>query len=238
MAKKADHAVFFVGEGPSDIGEYVHPHQCRSTPVVEGFVPTVVRRLAEHEFRADGLKLATFGKKPVKKPADALGKKARLALELAGARGCCALVFCVDADKKPGEKRTPREAERRVEALRKQIEEGFSAAIADKPELASIHRVLAMPVRIIETWALADRDALPHPAEIPTRPPEQLWGEESDPTSSHPKVVLRRALGSPANSARLTELAAQCDLTALARVSPSFERLRGEVQRVVEACSA
>lgn len=236
MAQASEALVFFVGEGPADIGDYVHLKQYRSAPVVEGYLPTVVRRLAGRSFQADGRKLALLGKSRIGTPADALGKKARVALELAGQLGACTLVFCHDVDREPGASRSTREVFQRTQALRAAIAAGFAAAIAETPALAEIHRVVALPVRIIEAWALADPSALGSHAVDPRRSPEALWGDEADPRSSHPKRVLARALGRAADTVALRDLAERCDLDAVAQAAPSFARLRDEVAAVVKAC--
>jgi len=103
-------------------------------------------------------------------------EQARLGRKLA-ARDADALVLVRDDDRKD---------------RRAAIEHGFMQAHAQGH---SVPAVLALAIECMEAWALAD----PEPwlrvyGRVPTLPaePEALWGNPRDPTSSHPKCVLRR----------------------------------------------
>lgn len=74
------------------------------------------------------------------------------------------------------------------------VERGFDAARAKG---ASVPATLALAIECIESWALADPDAWVRVfGKAPKLPssPESLWGDRKDPSSNHPKCVLRRCL--------------------------------------------
>lgn len=75
---------------------------------------------------------------------------------------------------------------------RADIERGFAAARAQGHVAPG---VLALAIECVEAWALADPEAWQRVyGKVPALPshPELLWGDRRDPTSNHPKCVLRR----------------------------------------------
>jgi dihydrofolate reductase len=105
-------------------------------------------------------------------------EQARLARKLA-ARDSHGLVLVRDDDRRD---------------RRGAVERGFEEA---RVEGHVVPAVLALAIECIEAWALSDPDAWLHVfGRVPTLPaqPEVLWGNVRDPTSNHPKHVLRRCL--------------------------------------------
>lgn len=75
---------------------------------------------------------------------------------------------------------------------RTEIERGFAAARAQGH---TVPAVVALAIECVEAWALADPDAWQRVyGGVPSLPgrPEALWGDKRDPSSDHPKCVLRR----------------------------------------------
>ena len=120
--------------------------------------------------------------------------------------------------------------------MRGEIEAGFSeVAGAD-----ALRRVVATPSRMIESWALGDAEAFD--ANGYERPafkgrPEELWGDEKDPQSNHPKRVLERALAGPASATVFADLAAHSDPERLEESCPeSFAPFARDVRRALDDC--
>ena len=230
--------VFLAGEGPSDIGDLAHEPQYRGDG--EGFIQPLLRKLVDDvEIEFDGAKIAFL---PGKRAAGVIGhgEKARRALALAAASEATAVVFIKDVDRTAGVKQTERDARRRIDEMRKQIETGFAAAREKSPELSNVVAVAATPCRMIEAWALADPEALrtvgANPAEAPEHP-ELLHGDERNPQSNHPKRVLERAFGRAANREDFAAIATEADVTTLKRRCPlSFAPLAAEVRGAAQRC--
>jgi hypothetical protein len=170
------------------------------------------------------------------------GVKASRALALAAASQAEAVVFIKDLDRTAGVKQTERDARRRIREMRDQIEAGFAAARADSPGLSSVVALAATPCRMIEAWALADPTALrsagANDTEVPATP-ESLHGDERDPQSRHPKRVLERAFGRPANRDDFAAIAAAADVSTLERRGPlSFAPFAADVRGVARRCQA
>jgi hypothetical protein len=70
------------------------------------------------------------------------------------------------------------------------------------------------------------------PPSIPG-PPEQLWGEPHDPTSAHPKSVLRRILNDEPRSSKLAAIAEQARIPTIRVTCPmSFEPFAAALESV------
>src|SRR6185436_3795060 len=97
-----------------------------------------------------------------------------------------------------GVKRSTLEGERQRQEKIDAIEAGFEAARAKDTALRKIAAIAAVPLRMLEAWALADPDAIEALGgdrdAVPTSP-ETMWGKKQDPHSDYPKHVLCRALG-------------------------------------------
>lgn len=99
-------------------------------------------------------------------------RAAARALRAAQILQCDAVVLLVDND---------HQRERRAE-----LDRGF----ADCP-LPHAHSVAK---EMLESWLLADPEALSPVVVTLSKPPENIWGAKRDPQSEYPKNVLRRAL--------------------------------------------
>jgi hypothetical protein len=203
--------VFLVGEGPTDIGDLVELPGYRRGE--EGFLQPILRRMvagaAELKF-FDGRKLSRMEKALKKKPKRELQtRKAAQALALASVLGADVLVFACDVDKAHGPA-TAVERRRRLREIRTSIEAGFAYAQEIDTDAKRVLTVSAVPSRMIEAWALADREALAALLEVPIasldyRRPEELWGDEDDPTSNHSKCVWHRVIERRHSHAEIAE---------------------------------
>jgi dihydrofolate reductase len=149
---------------------------------------------------------------------------AALAVERAAALGCDGVILVRDAD--------AHEEERRGRNT-----DGLASGCARQRR--PIAAVLALQVRSVEAWLLADSGAFERAfgrprASLP-KPPEQLWGDVRDRASSHPKHVYRRALaevGAPHVRDSAVHLAEQADLDVVARECPDgFGRFKSDFDR-------
>lgn len=219
--------LLLVGEGPAEYG--------REEDDAEGVVALLVRSilgvgersaLAFHRQRIANL--ARHGDRPrgVRKALAGDARMAFAALRLA--RDHDGLIIVRDADRK-GEQR------------RAEIERGLAAAIEEHPDLDSKPVVVGIPKETLEAWLLGDAGAFERafgkPPNLP-RAPETLWGKPRDPEGSHPKQLVKRTLreigvrDDPVHLAEArTRLAVAIDPAALAAACPaSFAPFRSEVE--------
>lgn len=235
--------VLLVGEGPCDIGDLAKEHTYRKGR--EGFLQPLLRTMAsgELELEFEGRKLMHLPKHPLGKPR--AGKlqaaNASRALALASDLDASALVLAFDADKTPGAWAKRIERQRRLRELRKSAEAGFEHTRASDADAAAIPTVLAIPCRMIEAWALGDREALASLLEVSDEDleygePEALWGDEEDPDSDHPKCVWRRVTG---ERLEFDEIGAKVAPSTLAKTCPdSFPPFAEDVDRALRRCKA
>jgi hypothetical protein len=232
--------VFLVGEGPTDIGDLVELPGYRDGR--EGFLQPILRQMVaggvDLEF-FDGRKLTELKRRARREPPHHLQtRKAAQALALASVLGADALVFACDVDKAHGAAKAV-ERRRRLRKIRESIEAGFAHARETDPEAARVLTAAAVPARMIEAWALADREALADLLDIDLatldyRPPEELWGDEADPTSNHPKCVWRRTTEDQITHAEIGERAQP---HVLERACPeSFVPFARDVESALAQC--
>ena len=148
---------------------------------------------------------------------------AGLMYERAVAVGCDGLVLLRDADGRD---------DRRALNLT-----GLADAQGRAPR--SIPAVLGLQVRTLEAWLLADAGAFakvlhePRP-DLPC-PPEELWGKVRDPTSNHPREVLKRIvrdLRGTCDRHLAARLAEHADLDVMARECPvGFGAFKRDLER-------
>jgi hypothetical protein len=233
--------VFLVGEGPDDIGDLALQTSYRTGR--EGFLQPLLRTMVDGrvELEFEGRKLLRLPKEPLgKRSAGELqAKKASDALALAAAQGMNALVLAFDVDKEPGDRATRVERRKRLRDLRESAERGFSHVGGRDPIAAAIPTVIAAPCRMVEAWALADREALAALLGLPASrldydDPEELWGDEKNPGSDHPKRVWRRYVQ---NHVGFAEIGAVADPEVLAEECPdSFPPFAGDVEGALSQC--
>lgn len=232
--------VFLVGEGSTDIGDLVELPGYRDGR--EGFLQPILRRLATGGVDLnffDGRKLTVLKKLTKKEPPHHLQtRKAAQALALASVLDADALVFACDVDKGHGAAK-PVERRRRLREIRDSIEAGFAHARETNPEAERVLTATAVPARMIEAWALADRDALAEllgadVAALDYRPPEELWGDEGDPDSNHPKCVWRRVTDDRITHAEIAEGARPDEL--MRRCPESFVPFARDVASALGLC--
>src|SRR5512140_1160457 len=232
--------VFLVGEGPTDIGDLVELPGYRQGE--EGFLqPSLRHRVAgtvELKF-FDGRKLSRMEKALKREPNRELQtRKAAQALALASVLGADVLVFACDVDKAHGTA-TAAERRRRLREIRTSIDAGFAYAREIDADAERVLTVSAVPSRMIEAWALADREALAALLEVPVasldyRRPEELWGDEEDPASNHPKCVWHRVIERRHSHAEIAEC---CRPRVLERECPeSFVPFARDVDDAMKRC--
>lgn len=221
--------VLIVGEGRSDIGDLDAlraPQGRRERRPTEGFVPPIVRRLVGGKIELEAQKIANLGRSDGMRRPPGHGDRAARALALAAAGDFDLLVYVKDVDKEGGRKKSNVERRQTLRNMHDEIDAGF-AAVA---HAANVTRVKATPCRMIEAWALGDPVAIARvlrtkraSVKVPSRP-EELWGDERDPESNHPKCVLRRVLDRPPDAETLEEIALEANIATLRTSCPeSFE---------------
>lgn len=207
----AAHKVLVVAEGASELGDLAKEPSFRGDPPRDGYLQPMLRRLLGGEWEFEGQRITLLGRFSDKKRLKGHADRAAKALALAATLdGCRLVVFAHDVDKGSGEKRGSAERRRRVAEMHADIETGFAAV----SHADHVLRVKATPLRMLEAWALGDREAIRAVAgrdgdasAVPDHP-EETWGDEKDSSSRHPKSLLRRALGrepAPDDFARLAE---------------------------------
>jgi hypothetical protein len=236
--------VLLVGEGASDIGDIARRHSEGREP--EGFLQPLLRKMVggQVELELEGRRIAYLPRDPRKKSrAGRLqAENAARALALASVFGMNALVLAFDVDKTPGETPTRVEGRRRLRDLRASAERGFAQVREDDPAAADIYTALAVPLRMIEAWALGDRAALAAllgvaPKELRYGTPEGLWGDEADEDADHPKRIWRRL--TKECPIEFAEIGAAADPEALREACPdSFAPFAADVEAALLRCLA
>jgi hypothetical protein len=234
--------VLLVGEGPCDIGDLAIEPAYREGR--EGFLQPLLRSMVgdEVELEFEGRKLVHLPKEPrTRSRAGKLqAENASRALALASALDMNALVLAFDTDKTPGVRARRAERQRRLRELRESAERGFAHTRALDEDAAAIQTAIAIPCRMIEAWALADQEALARLLDVSDHDleygaPEDLWGDEEDPGSDHPKCVWRRVTE---GRIELSEIGAEATPPALAKACPdSFPPFAEDVDRALRRCS-
>jgi len=101
-------------------------------------------------------------------------------------------IYYSDTDKIAGTRNTGLDAERSWKQRYDEITEGLCNDM--------YHFIPMVPLRMIENWILADRDALENVGGSVgyyfDKKPEMLWGDEHNPESNYPKRVLDRVFNS------------------------------------------
>ncbi len=237
--------VLLVAEGPSEFGDLGHlagGARARRSRLCEGYVPPMLRKLlGDVAVEIDAQKVSAIGRFESPRRLAGDGDRAAKALALAATFGYGLLVFVKDVDKQGGTKKSALERKKKQREMHEEIEEGL-ATVADAAHVA---RVTATPCRMIEAWALGDTEAILEVAgksankgEIPARP-EELWGQEQDPASKHPKCVLRRVLGGDIDKSVFEALAREASPATLRRTCPeSFAPFADEVASAAGALAA
>jgi hypothetical protein len=190
----------------------------------------------------DGRKLTSLVAPTLKKlPAHWLQRrKASQALALATFFGADALVFSCDIDKGHG-KHSDHERRKRLEQIRQSIREGFQHACANDADATRVLTAVAVPARMIEAWALGDREALADQLGVEAgtldyNPPEELWGDGRDPYSNHPKCTWSRVTD---GNLTLAEIGDAADPGVLRDSCPdSFSPFAADVDAAMAKCSA
>lgn len=228
--------IFLVGEGKHDIGDLSDVPQYRTG--AEGFLQPLLRRLAGEVFtlNIDGLKLSSFPKRRILREGAKRSRQAAQALELAADNGCHALVYVCDLDKESGESASSAERRRKRERLMREINEGFERARRLDNRLMGVKAHIAIPCRMIESWALGGLLGAVA-ASLGSTSPEDLWGDEDDPDSNHPKRALARHLGRRYSATDMADIANSLNIEALKVACPdSFLPFAESARTSVDSC--
>lgn len=207
--------LFLCGEGANDIGGLAAEPEYQTND--DGFFQPIIRRLSETDVSFRGTQIKTLGREKIRGLSDAWSRKAQQARALAAYERADAVVLAGDVDSSAGERATRYEAQRRIDEIAEAMRTGFDS-VSGPPSVG------ATPCRTIEAWALGDVAAVCRVAGSETvvlpRNPEELWGKPSDPTSNHPKCVLRRIFGGSVPTSAYARIATEADLELLARACP------------------
>jgi hypothetical protein len=233
--------VLLVGEGVSDIGDLAIEPPYRKGR--EGFLQPLLRSMvgdrAELEF--EGRKLLHLPKEPRRRhrAGKLQAENASRALAFASALDMNALVLSCDTDKTLGTRAKRVERQRRLRELRESVKDGFAFTREDDKDAGAIQTAIAIPCRMIEAWALGDRESLAvllskSARDLNYGDPEELWGGEDDPDSDHPKCVWQRVTDGGIDFA---EIGAAATPSALAKACPdSFPPFAEDVERALDEC--
>jgi hypothetical protein len=234
--------VFLAGEGPSDIGSLSSAPPYREES--GGFIPSILRRIvgSDRPLRFSGAKLSTIPKERVKSGLEGHARKAAQAVSMALAEGARAVVYIADVDKTSGRAADATERKKRIDLLREEIEAGFEVARSADEDAASLILIAATPCRMIEAWALGDTSAVAEVGGLSPQSlarPEELWGDEQDPSSNHPKRVLARLLGKSPSRDDFAAIAEAADPERIRSSCPTtFEPFAQAVLKATESCGA
>jgi len=236
MTQSSGCLVFLIGEGPSDIGDLACEVQYRGGQ--EGFFQPLLRRLAAPlELRFDGRKLASL---PKRSPSSRLDRSRKPAQALALARDLTAdvLVYVRDLDRHQGTRATPRNRAKQLRKMLEDLERTFEIAKERDEDLADLPVAIAIPAWMLESWVLADLDAVGTATSgTATRTTfggrsQDLWGDENDRGSNHPKCVLARLVGDRVSAPFFADVGEAISFDALA------SQCRDSYPRFVEALQA
>jgi hypothetical protein len=236
--------VLLCGEGPTDYGtkEYT------TGKWQEGPVQPIVRKTAEKPILFEHVEKVEVKKLRIQRgPKGGQAVKSYKLCVIAGKRKISKIICYVDADKTSGKKSSKEAAAR--EAFQKvynQVQEGFERFnenfSSDKNEICGIPMV---PLRMIESWLLADEEAFvkcfgnaPSRPRLPAKP-ELIWGKKVDPQSNHPKNIMARILkqfhGKEVNRETFREIADRINIDTLRKRCPiSFETFYSDIRRCMD----
>ncbi len=226
--------VFLVGEGTSDIGDLAYPPDYREGN--EGYMQPLLRNLSAGDFTLefDGTKLMAIPKAPASPGHTGHARKAAQGKVLARTSGANALVYVRDVDRSSGRPASANERRARMAEVAREVRTGLASVPDQMPTL------IATPCRMIETWAMGDRNAIAQltgvdadQLDLPPGLPEEWWGDEKNPNSNHPKRVLERV----ARGVPFAEIAEASDIDELARSCPlSFRPFADAATAAVNRC--
>lgn len=226
MTKK----VLLYGEGPTDYGKT----QYGTAEWEEGPVQPIIRKLVNGDIEfayatKDDVKGRTIQRRTAAKVRGHGVKSYKLCM-IAEERGDIDNIICyVDADREHGSSKSVRDAKKRLRDVYKEIKNGFERFPVDRSQTS----IPMVPLKMIESWLLADEQAFAQFGEPPTHPalpgqPELIWGDENDPDSDHPKNYLKRVLDQydqQANRDTFKSIAEKMEIEALRERCPlSFEQ--------------
>jgi len=230
--------VLLAGEGVTDHGELIPSGKICQSVKHDGACQPLIRKCADDrdmEFLVAErwIEFSTFNAKkmPSKKEVPGHGQKSYACTMLANIYKCPIVVVFIDGDKSPRKDspkpKTDRAVRKRIKELRSELEIGFKKAreqLGDK-----IGTIRMVPMRMIESWIMADRNAFKTVTGVDPslilkgKKLEGLWGDKKDPESYHPKKVLDWILvgsGFDRNRETVRLIAEQIDLETLVAECP------------------
>lgn len=214
--------VLIAAEGVTDSGWKTYDEKTGGFVEHDGVLQTLIKKCVDDpalEFTRAGRKDLKSVKLLDRRATPKEATKKRIAA-YAKQNGCDGVAYHMDVDK-----------------------EGFDARYAYIDDLLSAARkqnlrcVPIAPLRMLESWLLADEHSFPKPPTNPKLPkrPEGIWGAKSDDKSDYPKHYLKRVLEQfdlEPSRELFAELARNASVDVLRRKCPkSFQRFYDDVQR-------
>jgi hypothetical protein len=194
--------IFLAVEGANDggaLGKSLTPRD--NDPSNEGALQPLVHRSAASsalEIRGQKIMLVPTGR--IADPAEVVGKRARVASEIAAYDGCDAVVLHMDVDG-PSDGSIDH-GPTAWTALSNEVADGFAVAANSGSGLPTNRCIACLPLRTIEAWLLGDAAAVTRRAATGSidvsadiEAPEALWEPQRVTSGKHPKRVLARAVG-------------------------------------------
>ena len=234
---KASIRVLLAGEGPTDQGVVDWDSHSRKHVIREGPCQPLVRKcaklmeleisIAQKSRIRDYLTYMGERKLPKNKEVPGHGMKAWICLNIAFDDECQAAVVMVDGDKQGESPKDDLHVRKRFVEVHDQLETGFRHA--KKITGAGIECICMVPMRMIESWLMADPEAFERATGVSRsevvriKKPESLWGKDEDPSSDYPKNVMNRLLagsGFSANRETFNLIAEEMDLAVLKKRCP------------------
>lgn len=227
--------ILIMGEGPTDVGG----RDYQTGRFLEGPIPVMIRRGLEEPVEMDLLEKSARKEKTSKrshfqrsiKGLHGQGVCSFWAKKQAAEGAYDAVVFYSDSDREGGrDSRTEVACRKRFSEVKADIEAGFRRA--NHPDVFDLAIV---PVKMIESWLMADSDAFSSAFGSPRRMrgktirndfpkrPELEWGDKHDSASNYPKCQLNRILsgyGEEANQDTFVQLAKAIDFQTLQEKCP------------------
>ncbi len=226
MAKR----ILLCGEGPTDYGNPKYG----SHDWEEGPVQPIIRKSVNGDIEfayttKEDIKRKTIQRRTGAKVTGHGVKSYKLCIIAEECKDIDNIICYVDADREQGSGKSERESRKRLQKIYNEISNGFKQF----SEARSQSSIPMVPLKMIESWLLADEQAFARcfgktPAD-PVLPeqPELIWGNEKDSTSNHPKNYLGKVLeqyNQEANRETFKNIAEEIDVNTLKLRCPlSFE---------------
>lgn len=236
--------ILILGEGSTDVGQ----RDYQTGRFIEGPIPIMIRRILNEPVAMELLDKSD--RKELKgkhfqrsiKGLRGQGLYSWWAKSKAVEQSFDAVVFYSDSDREGGSNAKNKvDCYKRFKEVKSNIEEGFH-----RVQNADILELAIVPVKMIESWLMADAEAFSSAfggvrridgkqmKKIFPKNPELEWGDKHDDSSNYPKCQLKRILscyGEEANQDTFVQLANVADFEMLQKKCPiSFKAFYRELK--------